>query len=437
VRFEIFLTTEGGCAMSCGKRWYLLLAWVSSFILYVSPLYAEHVSFDLKQHDLNGPVKNVIETNADFKDIHGKWRQSGIHLLQEIMFNRQGKKTNEIMYSGGNQTQKVDYIYDGSGMIMEIKYIGINWEKIQHFDESGKMIEEIRHDTRYDRILESWLKTEEKHGITIEYKNYYSDGRLHRYETTSFDRAGRVKKKVNDPAGDDFRKWEYDYDADGNLLQGKYFDKSYNPKETWHSAYDERGNLVEVRHNNIQYKSNLHSIRTYFYDDRNRLIRQLVRRYSQNGDLEYTFSYSYDVLGNVIEEVYQHEEANFSTKWSYTYDPMNERTRETFYNSEGMVFTGYHVTNEYDSDGRLVDTIRHDLSGVQQSRTSHSYNEHGHLTESTTYNPDNSLNSVTTYEYIYDEWGNWIEKRTFTTNNLRETYNIPTLVQFRTISYYD
>jgi hypothetical protein len=139
----------------------------------------------------------------------------------------------------------------------------------------------------------------------------------------------------------------------------------------------------------------------------------------------------------VIEEVYQHEEASFSTKWSYTYDPMNERTRETFYNSEGMVFTGYHVTNEYDSDGRLVDTIRHDLSGVQKSRTSHSYNEHGHLTESTTYNPDNSLNSMTTYEYIYDEWGNWIEKRTFTTNNLRETYNIPTLVQFRTISYYD
>lgn len=423
--------------MSSGKRWYILLTCVTALLLCASSLYAEPVFLDVKHHNLSGPVKKVIETHADFKEIHGKWRQSGISLVQEIMFNRQGKKTSELMYSGGNRTQEVDYIYDDSGTIKEIKYIGSNWEKIQHFDDSGKMIEEIQHDTRYDRILENWIEAKEKNGTTIEYKSYYSDGSLSRYEMTSFDRAGRVTKKLNDPAGEDFRRWEYGYNTAGNLVQGKYFDKSYSPKDTWHSTYDRRGNLTEVRHGNIQYKDNLHSIRTYFYDDRNRLIRQLVRRYSQNGDLEYIFSYSYDVQGNIIEEVYQHKEESFSTKWSYAYDPMNKRTRETFYNSEGVVFTGYIVTNEYDSESRLVDTVRSDLSGTHQSRTSHTYNGHGHLTESATYHPDNSLNNKTTYEYTYDEWGNWVEKRTFTTNNLHEAYNIPTLIQFRTISYYD
>lgn len=341
------------------------------------------------------------------------------------------------MYSRGNWTQKVDYTYDGSGMIKEIKYVGRNWEKIQYFDRSGKMIEEIRHDTRYDRILESWNKTRGKNGITIEYNSYYSDGRLSQYEMTSFNRAGRVIKKLNDPAGEDFRRWEYDYDAAGNLVRGEYFDKSYIPKDTLHSTYDGQGNLTEVRRSNIQYKDNLHSVRTYFYDDRNRLTRQLVRRYSKNGDLEYIFSYSYDIHANIIEEVYQHVGENFSTKWSYSYDNMNKRTRETFSNSEGVAFTGHLVTNEYDSEGRLMDTIRYDLFGTQQSRKSHTYNEHGHLTENAAYNPDNSLNNKTTYEYTYDKWDNWIEKRTFTTNNLREAYNIPTMIQFRTISYYD
>ncbi len=423
--------------MLSGKRRQIPLACVTAFLLGASLLYAETASLELKQHDLTGPVKKVSETQARFKEIHGKWKQSEIYLVQEIMFNRQGKKTNEIMYSGGNWTQKVDYTYGGSGMIKEIKYNGSNWEKIQHFDESGKMIEEIRHDTRYDRILESWKKTRGKNGTTVEYSSYYSDGRLSRKELTSFDTAGRVIKKLNDPAGENFQRWEYSHDAAGNLVQGKYFETYYIPQDTWQSTYDERGNLIEVRHSNTQYRDNLHSTRSYFYDDGNRLTRQLVSRYTQNGELEYTFSYSYDARGNVIEEVYNHREESFSTEWSYAYDQMNKRARETFTNSEGVAFTGYLVSNEYDSEGRLVDTTRYDLSGTQQSRTSHTYNGHGHLTETATYNPDNSLCNRTTYEYTYDERGNWVEKRTFATNNLRETYNIPTLIQFRTISYHN
>jgi YD repeat-containing protein len=427
------------------KRWYILFACVYAFILGASSLFAESILIDVEDHDASGPVKEVIETQAGFEEFHGKRRQSTISVVRKIMFNRQGKKTSEVMYSGGNWTQDVYYIYDDAGVLKEIRYLGSSWEKFQRFDETGKMIEEIRNDTKNDWILESWIETKEKNGSTIEYKSYYSDGRIARNEITSFDRTGKVTEKLHDPRGEDFRRWEYDYDVAGNLVQGKYFDKSYIPKDSWGSAYDERGNLTEVRHSykpykdrvHLQDKDILHSIRTYFFDEQDRLTRQLVRRYSQNGDLEYVFSYSYDIRGNIIEELYQHREDGFSTRWSYGYDSMNERTRETFYHSGGEVFTGYLVTNEYDAEGRLVDTIRCDLSGSQQSRTSHTYNGHGHLIESATYNPDNSLNSKTTYEYTYDEWGNWVERRTLTSNNLREAYSIPTLVDFRRISYYE
>jgi len=431
--------------MSAPKRLYILFFCVPAFVLCASFLNAETVPLDVADHDASGPVKEVIESQAGFEEFHGKRRQSTISVVRRIMFNRQGKKTNEVMYSGGNWSQDVYYIYNDSGVLKEIRYLGSSWEKLQRFDETGKMIEEIRNDTKNDRTLENWIKTTEKDGITIEYKSYHSDGRIALHEVTSFHREGRVTGKLHDPRGEDFRRWEYDYDAAGDLVRGKYFDRSSIPKDSFSSTYDERGNLIEVRHSytqnkdklNLQNQDILHSIRTYSYDDRNRLIRQLVRRYSQNGDLEYIFSYSYDIRGNIKEELYQHREDGFTTRWSYVYDPMNERTRETFYNSEGMVFTGYLVTNEYDAEGRLVDTIRYNLSGAQQSRTSHTYNSHGHLTESATYNPDNSLNSKTNYEYTYDEWGNWVERRTLTTNNLREAYSIPTLVQFRRISYYE
>jgi hypothetical protein len=191
---------------------------------------------------------------------------------------------------------------------------------------------------------------------------------------------------------------------------------------------------VEVRHSHEQ---SLVSKRSYLYDETDVRTRQIVEWYSGDGALEFTWIHIYDDRGNVIEQVYRHHGKDFRTRWSYTYAGEDERASETFYNSLGAVFSGTRTVKEYDSQGRLIETIRYDCRDRQQSRAKYRYNERGDLTESISFNPDDSLYSKTTYEYEYDERGNWIEKRTYITNNLEEEYRTPSLFQYRTITYHD
>ncbi|MBA7621231.1 hypothetical protein ES703_28589 [subsurface metagenome] len=356
------------------------------------------------------------------------------YLVQKITFNTHGKKIKEVRYSTGSKSQEIDYIYNRAGRLREIRDVGDDWKRIQRFDESGKKTEEIKSHKYSDQVWESWKQLTTANGTTIEYKSYNNDGKLNRNEITSFDRAGRVTEKRYEPKYGDHRRWEYKYDDAGNLRQGKFYEKNYDRPDVWSSSYDGRGNLIEVRH--VQDEDWLHSKRSYFYDDRDGMIRQVVQGYSKSGDLEYTWTYIYDSRGNVIEEVYRHQGKTFQIKWSYAYDRNNERTGEIFYNSQDSVFSGYRTTNEYDSQNRLIETIRYDLSGTQQSRTRYTYNYYEELTENIVYNPDNSLNHKTTYEYEYDQRRNWIVMRTFYTNNVEERYKTPTLIQFRTIKYY-
>ena len=44
---------------------------------------------------------------------------------------------------------------------------------------------------------------------------------------------------------------------------------------------------------------------------------------------------------------------------------------------------------------------------------------------------------MTSYEYEYDWNNNWIVKRTFNTNNLKEEYKILSSKEERTITYFD
>jgi YD repeat-containing protein len=180
--------------------------------------------------------------------------------------------------------------------------------------------------------------------------------------------------------------------------------------------------------------------------------------YDREGTLDHTWIYGYDEAGNVLDKKYSHALRPFSCRWRYRYDNSDRIIEKIFYDSEDRVFTmtetaydgrgnkvserssgrgvaeGFRVIYEYDEAGRLLETIRYDLEGRQQSRRSSRYN--GDLGETAGYNPDGSLISSTGYRYVYDEFDNWTERTTLSTNNAKETYDVITEVMSRTLSYF-
>lgn len=400
-------------------------------LLCLPRLFAESVVVDGQGLGLKGAVKELFKEQTTYERSRGDYVRERQQRIQRIVFNNRGQKTKEWLFGSG---QEIEYIYDGSGRLKEIRDTGSTTTTVTIFDREGNKIEEIKRN-REDLIMESWKRVSLEDGEVIEYESYSTDWRQLRDEATTFNRAGQIAKKSIDTNWSDPKRWEYEYDQAGNLIKGEYYEKTDVTPEIWSSSYDKRGNLTEVSH--TYGGRDLRSKRSYFYDEGNRLTRQTVRWYLDNDILDHTFAYTYDSRGNTIEETYRQLAIPFKTKWSYAYSHRNERTGEDFYNSEGAVFAGYRMINEYDSQGRLLDETRSDLAGLQQSRFQHTYNAHGDLLASITYNPDNSLGYMTSYEYEYDRYNNWIVKRTFNTNNLNEEYNILSSKEERTITYFD
>ena len=393
-------------------------------LLCLPRLSAESIVVDSQGLGLKGAVKELLKRQTTY--VPERQRR-----VQRIVFNNRGQKTKEWLFGGG---QEIEYSYDGSGRLEEIRDSSSTTTTVTLFDREGNKIEEIRRE-RGGRIMESWKRIKSEVGEVVEYKSYGSDKRTLQHETIGFGRAGQITEKRFDTNWSDPKRWEYEYDQAGNLIKGKYYERPFVTPEVWSSSYDDAGNLIEVLH--TYGERDLRSKRSYFYGEGSKLTRQVVRWYSDNGILDHTFAYTYDPRGNVLEETYRHLNIPFKTKWSYAYSQKNERTREEFYNSEGTVFAGYRVTKEYDSQDRHLETARYDLAGQQLSRSRYTYNAYGDLLASITYNPDNSLMLMTSYEYEYDRNNNWIVKRTFNTNNLKEEYNILSSKEERTISYFD
>ncbi len=399
-------------------------------LLFLPRLSAESVIVDSQGLGLKGAVKELVEEQTTYERTRGDYARENKQRIQRIIFNIRGQKTKEWLYGG----RDIEYGYDEAGRLKEITDSSLAEVTVTLFDETGKKVEETRRD-RKEHIWESWKRIKSENGEVIEYKSYGNDKRTLQHQTTSFNRAGQITKKWFDTNWSDPKRWEYEYDQAGNLIKGEYYEKGFSTPEVRSSSYDERGNLIEVRH--TYGERDLRSKRSYFYDAGNRLTRQIVRWYSDNDVLDHTFAYTYDSRGNTIEETYRHLVIPFKTKWSYAYSQRNEGTGEEFYNSEGVVFAGYRTTNEYDSQDRLLEEARYDLSEQQLSRSRYTDNAHGDLLASINYNPDNSLNYMTSYEYEYDRNNNWIVKRTLTTNNLKEEYNILSSKDDRTITYFD
>jgi YD repeat-containing protein len=442
------------------------------------PLPVQSEQSDAEIMGLRGSVKMVEERRAGYSEVNGGRVQENPTRTQRIEFNPAGFKVEEWFYNG--YTRRNTYSYDGSGRLVareeyssgrltssweisfdsegstsrQLRYDkdgSISSRVVQRFTTAGKKLSELHYDDS-NVIVQRWERTQTASGERVSYSPRWGE-----YETTYFDEQGRITE-MRSGTGNNRRRWTYSYDEAGRLGEAHYSDAQQPSAELYTFQYDSAGMLLEVSHKRDS--GTPVSRRRYTYSASGATETETVRWYDQEGNLDLTWIYRYDPAGNVEDKEHVHARRPFSCRWAYSYDHGNRLVSETFYDTHDRIFSliettydergnkiaerssgrgmaqGSRTIYEYDSAGRLLETVRYDLEGNQLSRQSSRYNERGDLLEAASYNPDGSLLTNTRYRYLYDEKGNWTQRIATATNNAKESYDVPTEILLRTIGYY-
>lgn len=449
----------------------LLLATVLGSAVYPQP-----EQTDTARMGLRGPVSSLEVSRAVYRDRDGEWVRQAAELQSRIEFTEAGHKTEERFY--GRNTRRNTYTYDAQDRLAAREEYSsgglvLSWEKLfspegystsqirydndgalsskvlQRFDSAGEMLSNFHYDDRGSTV-QRWERRRTTTGSRISYYPRRGD-----YEITRFDSQGRMVE-MRKGSGKTLQKWIFVYDALDRVTEASYSDNDALSPDIYTFRYDSTGALFEVLHSRT---SGVPVVkRTYTYARTGSPATETVDWYDREGTLDHTWIYGYDEAGFVLDKEYRHALRPFSCRWTYRFDGSDRIIEEIFYDSEGRVFTmtetaydrrgnkvserssgrgvaqGFRIIYEYDEAGRLLETIRYDLEGRQQSRQSSRYN--GDLVETAGYNPDGSLTGSTRYRYAYDEFNNWTERTTLSTNNAKETYDVITEVMSRTLSYY-
>lgn len=457
-------------------RYAILAAILTAGFAFPLPVQSEQSAAEIM--GLRGPVRMVEERRAGYSEVNGRRVQENPTGTQRIEFNPAGFKVEEWFYD--RHTRRNTYSYDGSGrLIAREEYsdqrLTSSWEisfdsegstsrqlrydnegsvtsrVVQRFTTAGKKLSELHYDDR-NVIVQRWERTQIASWERVSYTPRWGE-----YETTYFDEQGRIAD-MSSGTGNELRRWTYRYDEAGRLGQAHYSDAQQPSAELYTFRYDSAGRLLEVIHN--RGPGTPVSRRRYTYSASGATETETVLWYDPEGNLDHTWSYRYDPAGNVEQKRCVHARRPFSCRWDYRYDHGNRLVSETFYDTHDRIFSlietaydergnkiaerssgrgvapGSRTIYEYDSAGRLLETVWYDLEGNQLSRQSYRYDQWGNPLETATYNPDGSLLTSTRYRYLYDEKRNWTQRIATATNNAKESYDVPTEILLRTISYY-
>ena len=308
------------------------------------------------------------------------------------------------------------------------------------FDEAGRTIEATSYDERgavTDRMTMSYDNVS-----NLTERVLYYRGKVMQKEIHSFDHEGRlVQKTVGEPPR---RRYSYTYRSDGRIGERRHY---YGPKSHKGDApdfitnysYDLAGNKIEE---GVYFASgHLDHKTSYRYDATGRCIERAV--YGSNGALRARFTTTYDA-----NDAKGHKAEEATYKPFLAEDLLKEKKR---YDSAGNVIEelSYHggdpltrTVIKYDARGNEVERTFYNLlypKPKEKLRWTSSYDQHDNLTEWKQYE-DGQLVESESYEYEYDNHGNWI-KRLRRGVSKQSSPEGPWLgeerhVTYRTIEYY-
>lgn len=168
------------------------------------------------------------------------------------------------------------------------------------------------------------------------------------------------------------------------------------------------------------------------YDDKNNLIEIIIGSEDGNSFKEKA-TCEYDSNGNrIISKQYVRNESDPNLFITYEYDKFNNLLEEIAYKTDSTIFQQHYY--EYDNHNRIKEEYHYTHRGMPEYLSDNSifiYNENNDVIKELRYYPYGSGDVMKnwTFEYVYDRFGNWIEKKEFYEKKLL-------FIKEREIEYY-
>ena len=409
-----------------------------------------------------GPVASVVVTVTNFSDYDGVRRAKTPWKQAEEAYDRAGRLEAKTEYrEDGNLIAHSEYEYHANGKlgtatVTAYDYLGKrDTENVTEYGNDGSLVSEIVKN-RYSRVINSWVRTESREGYAVEYYTT-SSGSKYYVETAMVNGSGMLTEETRKflNADNDWRK-SYTYTSAGKPESVTHY---YIGSLTgiWRYSYSSEGILERIIHQGPS--GRVLAVRSYQYGDSGALESERSE-HRELDEFGFAWSYRYDRNGNVLRERYEQNHTDFSIdityehdgnkriiesrqtdsfgrpygKNEYAYDQANQQTRNLI--DQKGVITGFLNEYTYDREDRLTSSVRFDLKGTWQSASRSAYDERGNQIEYSILNKDGSYSTKTTYQYEYDDPGNWTVSSRFVSDNVNERYDIIQQTITRDITYH-
>ena len=432
----------------------------------------------LADFDLHGPVSSCTETVYRFTSSQegkeSRWSTRSFnkdeYLLNETIgrrnarrreysYDKENRIISKIVSTSTNRYDKTYYEYYSDGSVKITRYYNSSLSSISVKDSEGYLLSEEKYGSYCKTSDFSIIK--KSHLIIHKRQEYqYKSCKPSKQTEAHYTAQGRIVDQfcMNSETEEYYWNWNYKYEED-RIIKTEFLSYSKNQvgiHYTWDYYYDKSGFLksVEVKRylgdvltdtRLCQYQAGKKSRETVWYytkDDKPSVLSMWEYIYNEDekkASLKYlnkvnnfSFTKDFEYYGD-FESYYLYQNDNDFTLQSRKTDyDSNDRILKI--ESQGQV--SQQEINEYDDKGRLMEKIIMDIEGVVLSSELYRYDLKGNVVLQQKYGLGKQLMNEYIYEYVYDDYGNWIEKITFYSDNIREQYKVKTTRNKRYIKYH-
>lgn len=351
-----------------------------------------------------------------------------VKYLSEITDNKKNDNNEEIEFffdKNGKPTKITELSLGLDVMARELR----NENTVFTFDD-GKLISELN---QIDGGLDGYTYKFDSKDNLIQ-KRYYVKNRVVSEELYEYDELERKTKFIEYVFG-----YFRDYSEEMPTIKSDFIQdfKTYE--------YDKLGNLItENTHTN---KGEIYEKDIYTYDENGNKIEEgsckpYVDRNSKENKCHYRpiYGWNYNDKNQMVKSFQLADFSPHNTDTYYNYDRKGRKIESKGFYIDKDTVLGYHFRYDYDNFGNKIKDEevfgRYRRLGFERYKTERfEYDKFENLTIKEFIKEDGERIKVIKYKYIYDDKGNWIERKKFEgkTSTELELSEIKT----REIEYYN
>ncbi len=356
---------------------------------------------------------NIQETTlwycADISEGQIKERDEYISDLTEYAWAARDKDMDQFWIENTSIKAEEKYEYSGGSYRLEIKKFDLNGNQTAYFEYRGDGEMIYGDEEEYDEngnLLISYIYEYEEGELLVSKDEYFYDEKGNRIGWLAYDSDGKLHSSV-----------EMEYDIEGNQILYTYYDGDGKLITREEYTYDRNGNELSYflygndglysRHE-TEYDENGNETAYYAYGESGLLKYKIENEYNQNGN--YISSCTYDgqgILSSRMEWEYD-ENGNAVARYSYDGDGVLREKYEydihgnqtAIYRYRDGVLTSRKI-NVFDENENPIEHYEY-RDGKLRTKIMREFNENGECTLICVYNGNGSLESRTTYDYVYE-----------------------------------